>query len=224
MVNYFSCPAGGAAKVVWVAYEHKVKPLPFAYDSSRGISEQVNRWHHDTHYAGYVAKRNEIEQKLAQFDKAKANANYSEIGELKRRETFNASGQILHELYYEMMGGDGAMDANSPIANALENEFGSIENWKADYAATSKAALGWAVLCLDPSDGRLHNYLVDYHNVGAVWGAIPLLALDVFEHAYYKDYGPERGKYVEAYLSNVDWKKVNARHEKAQRALENLRS
>jgi len=191
-----------------MAFEHKVKALPFAYGSQKGISELTDKRHHDTHYAGYVAKRNEVVQKLDSIDKTKANANYSEFGELKRKETFNASGQVLHELYWDMLGGDGVIDADSAIGKAIVADFGSVENWKQDMVATAKSSLGWAILCLDPSDGKLHNYLCDSHNIGAVWGAIPLLALDVFEHAYYGDYGPDRAKYIEAYLSNVDWKKV----------------
>jgi Fe-Mn family superoxide dismutase len=199
-----------------MAFEHKVKALPFAYGSQKGISELTDKRHHDTHYAGYVAKRNEVEQKLETADKSKANANYSEFGELKRKETFNASGQILHELYWDMLGGDGKIEsaAGSAMAKAIDEDFGSFENWKADMVATAKSSLGWAILCLDTSDGRLHNYLCDSHNIGAVWGAIPLLALDVFEHAYYGDYGPDRAKYIEACLSNVDWRKVEARYAK----------
>lgn len=200
------------------AGEHKVKPLPIPYDSTPGISEQVNKWHHDTHYAGYVNKRNEIEVSLETSDRSKANANYSLYGELKRRETFNASGQILHEVYWGMMGGKGEMDANSGIAGKLISDFGSIEKWKEDFIACSKASLGWAILCFDPSDGKLHNFLCDMHNNGAVWGAIPLLACDVFEHAYYHDYGPDRAKYIGAFLSNVDWAKVEEKFKKASGA------
>jgi len=197
-----------------MAFEHKVKALPFAYGSQKGISELTDKRHHDTHYAGYVAKRNEVVQKLEACDKSKANANFSEFGELKRKETFNASGQILHELYWDVLGGDGVIDPDSAIGKAIVADFGSIENWKADMVATAKSSLGWAILCLDPSDGKLHNYLCDSHNNGAVWGAIPFLALDVFEHAYYGDYGPDRAKYIEAYLSDVDWKKVELRYSK----------
>jgi Fe-Mn family superoxide dismutase len=197
-----------------MAFEHKVKPLPIPYTGTKGISEQVNKWHHDTHYAGYVNKRNEIEQKLSAADRTKANANYSEYGELKRRESFNASGQILHEYYWGMLGGDGVLDPSSALGKALVAEFGSVEKWKEDFVACSKASLGWAILVFDPSDGRLHNYLCDMHNNGAVWGSMVLLACDVFEHAYYHDYGPDRAKYIEAYLSNVDWKKVDGHFQK----------
>lgn len=194
-----------------MAGEHKIKPLPFAYGALKGISEQVNKWHHDTHYAGYVNKRNEIEKKLEAVDKALANANFSEYGELKRRETFNASGQILHEIYWDNLGGDGKVDENLAVVKKLVKSFGSIEKWKQDFIACSKASLGWTILCIDPSDGQTHNFLCDFHNNGAVWGAVPLVAIDVFEHAYYYDNGPDRAKYIEAYLNNLDWKKVNER-------------
>ena len=199
-----------------MAYPHHIKPLPFGHDATPGISQQVNAWHHDTHYAGYVKKRNEIEEKLEKADRNQANANYSEYGELKRRETFNASGQILHELYWDMLGTGGARGTpQGRIAEKMSADFGSAEKWQEDFIACAKAALGWAILCYDPSDGRLHNYLVDYHNNGAVWGARPLLAIDVFEHAYYHDYGPDRAKYVEAYLNNVAWEKVDKAYQSA---------
>lgn len=188
---------------------HTIKPLPFDYGATKGISEQVNKWHHDTHYAGYVNKRNEIEQALEKADRSKANANYSEYGELKRRETFNASGQILHEIYWDMLGGDGHIGSSLEVSKKIEKDFLSLTAWKEDFMACAKASLGWAILAYDPSDMKLHNYLCDFHNNGAVWGARPILAIDVFEHAYYHDYGPDRAKYLEAYLSNVDWGKVD---------------
>ena len=102
---------------------HQVKPLPFAYNATSGISEQVNKWHHDTHYAGYVKKRNEIEEKLEGIDRATANANYSEYGELKRRESFNASGMILHELYWDVLGGDGKTDPTLAMSKKTNGGF-----------------------------------------------------------------------------------------------------
>ena len=188
---------------------HSIKPLPYAYNALKGISEQVNKWHHDKHYAGYVNKRNEIEEKLLKADKSLAHANYSEFGELKRRETFNAAGQILHEIYYDIMGGDGAADNNLSVVQQIIKDFGSVENWRNDFVASGKTALGWAILCFDYSDGKLHNFVADSHNDGAVWGSVPLIPMDVFEHAYYFDQGPERVKYIEAFLQNLNWKKIN---------------
>lgn len=189
--------------------EHKIKPLPFAYTATKGISEQVNKWHHDTHYAGYVNKRNEIEQELAKVDKSKANANWSLFGSLKKQETFNANGQILHELYWNNLGGKGTFDNELAILKKIIKDFGSLELWKEDFISSAKIALGWTVLALDTSDGKLRNFTGDTHNQGGVWGAKPIIAIDVFEHAYYHDYGPDRAKYIQAYLDNIDWKKVN---------------
>jgi len=196
---------------------HEVKALPYAYDSLSGISKQVNEWHHDKHYAGYVAKRNEIEKKIAELKEKQGNANYSEFGEMKRRETFNASGQILHEIYYDIMGGDGSMDESLDVVKKIAADFGSIDAWKEDFKLTAMSALGWAILSYDPSDGSLHNFLVDMHNNGAVWGSSPLVPIDVFEHAYYFDYGPDRGKYVDAFLANLNWSKVNELYKHATR-------
>jgi len=196
---------------------HEVKALPYAYDSLKGISKQVNEWHHDKHYAGYVAKRNEIEKKIAELKEKAGNANYSEFGEMKRRESFNASGQILHEIYYDIMGGDGNIDESLDVVKKIVADFGSVDAWKEDFKLTAMSALGWAILCYDPTDGSLHNFLVDLHNNGAVWGSSPLVPVDVFEHAYYYDYGPDRGKYVDAFLGNLNWGKINELYKHATR-------
>jgi len=194
---------------------HQLKPLLYGYDAIEGVlSKEVVTWHHDKHHAGYVNKRNEIEEKLKSCDKSASNANWSDFGELKRRETFNASGQILHEIYWENLGGNGQWEASSAIAKRISEEFGSLDAWKADFKATSVASLGWAILCFDLSDGKLHNFLCDFHNNGAVWGAVPLVACDVFEHAYYRQYGPDRGSYLEKFFANLHWGRINDRYEK----------
>ena len=195
-----------------MAFEHKVKALPYEYNSLKGISEQVNKWHHDKHYAGYVAKRNEIEKKLETIDLTAANANFSEYGELKRRETFNAAGQYLHEIYYDIMGGNGREEGE--IVKHIEKDFGSVDKWKADFIAAAKTSLGWTIFCWDPSDNRLHNFTGDSHNMGMGWGCVPLIPIDTFEHAYYFDYGPDRPAYINAFLDNINWKVINDRYKK----------
>ena len=187
------------------------KPLHYAYDALKGISEKVLTWHHSKHYAGYVTKRNEIETELEKADRTRANANWSAFGELKRRETFNASGQILHEIYFDNLGGDGRPDEALPVVKRLIKDFGSLEAWKADMKATAAASLGWAITCYDSTDGRIRNFLCDSHNFGAVWGAIPIIALDVFEHAYHHDYGPDRPSYLETFFGNLHWGRINER-------------
>ena len=195
-----------------MASEFKPKPLTFAYDSLKGISEQTNKFHHDTHYVGYVNKRNEIEKKLDSVDRSAANANYSEFGALKRHETFNANGQVLHEIYWEVLGGEGKPEGI--VVEMIKRDFGSFEKWREDFIACGKVALGWTVLAFDYSDGRLRDFIGDSHNQGALWGAVPLVAMDCFEHSYYHDQGPNRAAYLEAYLSNIDWKKVDHRFER----------
>ncbi|PWB72507.1 superoxide dismutase [candidate division GN15 bacterium] len=193
-----------------MADHFKVKPLPYAYDKLDGISKQTNTYHHDTHYAGYVKKRNEILDKLAAVDRSLANANYSEFGGMKRHETFNAGGQLLHELFWDVLGGDGK--PTGEVLRHIEKSFGSFEKWVEDFRASAMVALGWVVLAWDPTDDNLYNFTGDAHNQGGVWGTFPLLAIDVYEHAYYHDQGPARAKYIEAYLKNINWSEVNRRY------------
>jgi len=174
---------------------------------SKIISEKTNDIHVNKLYAGYVNKRNEIEEKVKTADKSKAAATYSEFGELKRQETFNANGMILHEVFFPTLGGNGK--ASGPILHKIEKDFGSFDAWKEDFVATALSARGWSVLAFDPSDGKLHNYLVDFHHFGGVWGCTPLLVMDVFEHAYMIDYGADRKTYVHNVLGIVNWEHVN---------------
>ena len=198
-----------------MAGEHELKPLPYGYDALEDfLSKEVVTWHHDKHHGGYVTKRNEIEKKLENIDRSASHVNWSDYGEMKRRESFNASGQILHEIFWENMGGDGNADESLGVVKRIAQDFGSVADWEADFKACATASLGWAILCYDPSDGKLHNYLCDFHNDGAVWGAIPIIATDVFEHAYYRQYGPDRGSYVTGFIGSLNWKAIDERYSK----------
>lgn len=154
-------------------------------------------------YEGYVKKTNEIQKKIEEADKSEANGVFSYIGELKRQETFAVNGMKLHEVYFGHLGGDGK--PKGELVKIIERDFGSLENWKLDMIATGLAARGWAVLAYDYKDNRLHNYGCDAHNVGAVWGAIPIIVLDVYEHAYFMDYGINRKDYINSFFQNLDW-------------------
>lgn len=158
-------------------------------------------------YEGYVKKTNEIQTKLEAADKSEANGVFSYIGELKRQETFAVNGMKLHEVYFGHLGGDG--EQKGKLVEMIEKDFGSLENWKIDMIATGLAARGWAILAFDYKDSRLHNYGSDAHNVGAVWGAIPLIVLDVYEHAYFMDYGVNRKDYINSFFKNLDWNFAN---------------
>lgn len=158
-------------------------------------------------YQGYVKKSNEMQEKIETADKSEANGVFSFIGELKRQETFAVNGMKLHEVYFGQLMGDGVPKGD--IVKMIEEDFGSIDKWKEDMVATGLSARGWAILCFDFRDNRLHNYGSDAHNVGAVWGAIPLVVLDVYEHAYFMDYGVNRKDYLVAFFKNLDWDFVN---------------
>ncbi len=207
--------------------EHVLKPRPYTDEEAKKllakvISPETSDWHYNTHHKGYITKRNEIEKKLEEGGEAirgAANANFSEFGELKRRETFNANGAILHDIYWENLGGDGNAEKAKELKKKIEADFGSIDKWKSDFKATALAAKnsGWAVLVIDKlSDGKLRNLLIDEHGVGAIWGAEPIVACDVFEHSYYHKDGPKRALYIDNFIAGLHWDRIENRFKKSQ--------
>jgi len=154
-------------------------------------------------YEGYVKKTNEIQTKVETTDKSTANGVYSEIGELKRQETFAVNGMKLHEVYFGHLQGNGI--PAGALLSMIEKDWGSIDAWKEEMIATGMSARGWAVLAFDFKDDRLHIYGSDAHNVGAVWNAATLIVLDVYEHAYFMDYGVSRKAYIDSFFKNLDW-------------------
>ncbi|MFA7278020.1 MAG: Fe-Mn family superoxide dismutase [Candidatus Gracilibacteria bacterium] len=190
---------------------YNAKPLPFTLRRIGNISEKALEIHHDKLYQGYVNKKNEIEEKLKTVDRATGNnVTYSDFRSLKLEETFAANGVYLHEDYFSVLGGEGqtALDA-AELSEAITAEFGSVDAWVTDFKACGMSARGWAVLAYDTNDGRLHNYIGDMHNQGGVWGAIPVIVLDIYEHAYFIDYGSDRKTYIEDFMKNLDWKMAN---------------
>lgn len=190
---------------------YSVKDLPYEKNALKDVvSEKALEAHHDKLYAGYVAKRNEIEEALKTADKSKANHNYSEFRALKLEEVFNADGQILHELYFDCM--RTSQEDNKPSGELLakiEEDFGSFEAFCEDLKATGLSARGWAVTAYDPMDGKIHNFLADFHSHGGVWNSVAILALDSYEHAFFMDYGPDKKSYIEAWFKVINWDKVS---------------
>ncbi|MDQ3700838.1 MAG: superoxide dismutase [Chloroflexota bacterium] len=191
-----------------------VKDLTFAKDALDGISSKTIETHHDKLYAGYVNKRNEIEAALPNADRSKSMQTYSEYRSLKHEETFNADGQILHELYFSHLGGDGAPPTGA-LAEQINKDFGSLDGFITDLTAAGMAARGWANVALDPADMKLRTFIADAHNQGGVWGNIPVMTLDVYEHAYFIDYGSARADYIKAFFKNMNWAKVAQNYDKA---------
>ncbi len=124
---------------------------------------------------------------------------------------------MLHDIYWEVMGGDGDISKGPDVKAAIEKEFGSVDAWKADFKASAVSAKlsGWGVLVYDMLySKRLLNVTVDEHHYGAIWGGIPLIPVDVFEHAYYHKDGPKRAAYIDNFIANLHWGRVNARFTK----------
>lgn len=177
----------------------------------KGFSDRQIQEHRDVLYKGYVNKINEIEEKLSKVEAA-GNATYSDYRELKIEETFATNGVSLHEGYFENLGGAGGKPTGK-LAKLIERDFGSYDNFLKDMKAAATSARGWVVLALNLLDGRLHNYVCERHDVGGVWWSWPLLILDVYEHAYFIDYGVKRADYIQAFIDNVNWETVSKRLE-----------
>ncbi len=182
----------------------ELKPGLFELD---GISRTSVEAHYKL-YAGYVGKRNEILGKLATADTASANQISSEFRALKVELSFAVGGIKNHEVYFEHLGGDGG-EPRGAVADLIKRDFGSAEAWRTDLKATGMAGRGWAWTAYDWDEGRLFNYVGDTQNTYPIWNATPLVALDVYEHAYFLDFQTDRGAYIDAFLVNLDWAVVN---------------
>ena len=178
----------------------QLKPAVYELE---GISRQTIEAHYRL-YEGYVAKRNEILGQLAGVDLTTANQTYSELRALKLELTFAIGGIKNHELYFEHLGGSGG-DPKGQFGELVTRDFGSVAAWKADLKATGLAARGWAWTAWDWDEARLFNYIGDAQNTFPVWNATPLVALDVYEHAYFLDFETDRAAYIDAFFNNLDF-------------------
>jgi Fe-Mn family superoxide dismutase len=172
-----------------------------------GISRESVEAHYKL-YEGYVKKRNEILGKLDGVDLSGANQIYSEVRALKVELSFAVGGIKNHEIYFEHLGGDGG-DPTGLARDLIVRDFGAVADWRADLKATGMAGRGWAWTAYDWDEGRLFNYAGDAQNTYPIWNATPLIALDVYEHAYFLDYQTDRASYIDAFFDNLDWGTVN---------------
>src|SRR3989338_4403375 len=200
------------------AKDYESKPLPFA-GTLTGISQKTIAIHHDKLYAGYVNKMKEVAAALEAASKDEtildgSNQSYSTLRALRDGETFATNGVYLHEHYFNVLGGDGK--SSGSLVAAIEKKWGSLETFVKFFSATGMAMRGWVVLCWDTHLGRLKIYGADVHNQGGVWGCIPLIVLDVYEHAYFIDYGADRKAYIADFWKNLNWEAVNHLYEKAK--------
>lgn len=176
-----------------------------------GFSDQLLK-NHFTLYQGYVMNTNKLNSILDELLKSDKTAT-PEYAELTRRFGWEFNGMRLHEYYFgNMTKESSALDANSPLAQKITSEFGSLENWEKDFkAVATMRGIGWAILAYDETGDRLFNVWINEHDVGHLAGAKPILVMDVFEHAYMLDYGVKRADYVAAFWNVIDWKEVEGR-------------
>ena len=176
----------------------------------KGFSETLLK-NHFTLYQGYVTNTNKLSDLLSQMVK-EGKTGTPEYAELKRRFGWEWNGMRLHEYYFENLGGKAALDRSGKLARRLAEGFGSVEDWEKDLRGTATMrGVGWAVLYLDTLSGRLMNQWINEHDVGHPAGGVPILVLDVFEHAFMIDYGLKRADYIEAFFQNLNWPVVEAR-------------
>ncbi len=194
--------------------DRAVAPLPFAPGALQGLSERLLRSHHDNNYASAVRKLNEVRHALAAADPDQAGPYWSQYGSLKGAELAARNSAVLHELYFANLAPPSSADAGVSLGRAtarlVGDRFGSMERFEAQLRGAAKAASGWVVLAADASTHTLEVVQTDGHAFGA-WDAVPLLVLDVYEHAYALDFGADKNAYFTAFWRNVHWSEVDRR-------------
>lgn len=194
--------------------EQRIQPLAIDPAKLDGLSGKLVASHHQNNYAGAVKRLNAIRAELAALKFASAPG--FQINGLKREELIATNSMLLHELHFGCLGGDGQSMAPA-MALALEASFGSVERWKEEFVAMGKAlggGSGWVLLCFQPHEGSLVNQWAADHT-HALAGGVPVLALDMYEHAYHMDFGAAAGAWVEAFMRNINWEAVYGRYQAA---------
>jgi Fe-Mn family superoxide dismutase len=195
----------------------RMQSLPFDPQGLRGLSEKLISSHHQNNYGGAVKRLNAIRAQLA--DLSFASASGFHLNGLKREELIATNSMLLHELYFASLGGDDT-SMEPPMKLALEASFGSVDRWREEFVACAKAlggGSGWMLLAFQPREGTLVNQWAADHT-HALAGGAPILALDMYEHAYHLDHGAAAGAYVDAFMDNIAWAGVYQRYQAAVHA------
>jgi Fe-Mn family superoxide dismutase len=180
-----------------------------------GISKRTIEEHLKL-YQGYVNKSNEIMEKLAKVDLTTANQVFSDVRALKVDLSFAIAGMQNHEVYFSHLKRGGGEPAGD-LKRQIEKDFGDLDHFLKDLKASGLAGRGWAWTVWFPAAGRLVNWVGDTQNTYLSWDLRPILALDVYEHAYFLDYGVNRAQYIDAFFKNLDWARIGENFEGAKR-------
>lgn len=178
---------------------------------TKGFSDQLLQ-NHFTLYQGYVTNSNKLLEELNNLTK-QDKIGTLEYSEFKRRFGWEFNGMRLHEYYFDNMTKNKSLaDKNSNLFQKISKQFGNYENWRKDFKSTATMrGIGWTILYYDKESDKLFNTWINEHDLGHLAGAVPLLVMDVFEHAFITDYGLKRADYIDAFFETIDWTKVEKR-------------
>lgn len=166
--------------------------------------------HHTAHYGGALKAVVAADSKLEESAKSGATLDPAAFAQLKRLVNSRGNSVVLHEFYFDGLSPK-AIDPSPQVRTAIEQRFGSLEKWSADFIASAKEAAGWAMLVQHPVNGKLYNVVSDEHAMGVLWMAVPIVVIDTYEHAYYIDYQNKKADYVEKFMTHIDWDEANMR-------------
>jgi Fe-Mn family superoxide dismutase len=179
-----------------------------------GISPRLIESHYENNYGAALNRLNAISQEIEQLDLGKTSDQA--LARLKRDEIAALNSTLLHELYFASLGGDGRVLPDG-VASAIAKDFGSVDRWRQEFVSIANGLAGgsgWVLLTYVPRDGRLINQIASEHDHG-IAGGVPILALDMYEHAYHLEFGANAGAYIAAFMRNIDWSAVQLRYEDA---------
>lgn len=205
--NHTPTPIGG----------HKLPRLPYSYEALEPyIDRRIMRLHHDKHHQSYVDGLNKAEKEM---EKARKKNDYSLIKHWEREAAFNGAGHYLHTIFWNVMAPQGGGKPQGAFLTEINQWFGSFDQFKRHFSEAAKnvEAVGWSILIWSPRSNRLEILQAEKHQNLSQWDVIPLLVLDVWEHAYYLQYENNRGKYVENWWNIVNWKEVENRYNEARK-------
>jgi len=194
--------------------KYQIAPLYCRPWTLNGITPRLIESHYENNYGGALNRLNAISAELERLDPATTPA--AVINRLKRDEATALNSTLLHELYFASMGGDGRA-VPEEMAEAIMRDFGSVQRWRQEFMALAEAlggGSGWVLLTYVPRDGRLVNQTATDHNQN-ISGGIPILAIDMYEHAYHLDFGANATAYIAAFMRNIDWDAVRTRYRNA---------
>jgi Fe-Mn family superoxide dismutase len=201
------------------AGKHALAPLPFDPKKLKGLSEKLLVSHHENNYGGAVKNLNKVEEELGRTTK---DTPGFVVGGLRERELTFGNSVVLHELYFGNLGGNGKTSGG--IEKAIADAFGGFGRWEEQFRATGMSLAGgsgWAVLDYSLATGNLRVHWSGGHSQTPA-NAVPLLIMDMYEHAFHIDYGAAAAKYVDAFFANINWDEVARRHERAGKAFRAL--